>query len=61
MNIKELIKIHSKGLINFVKLAEEAGINYQTLMAKISRGSELKVNEAEAIENALNKLVGLKT
>jgi len=57
LDIKKLKKIHKKKVLNFRKLAGYSGIPYNTLMAKIYRNIELKVNESAAIEKVINDLL----
>jgi len=57
LDIKRLIKIHKKKVINFQKLAALSGIPYNTLVAKVRRKTELKVNESAAIEKVINDLL----
>ena len=56
MTIKQLKYLHSTGLFNVTELARQIGVEPQTLLAKIRRGSpELSVIESNRIE-ALLKL-----
>jgi len=54
MNIKKLIEL--KAVLNIVVVAEWAGLNYNNLMRKINRASELTVIEAEMLQLALDKI-----
>ena len=44
-----------KGVVSLSALAKAAGIHPQALLAKVRRNSELRVDEAMAIERALRE------
>lgn len=52
LNIENLNKIAK---LNLISLCNEAGLKHNTIRAKIKRGTELKVNESEALTKALEK------
>jgi len=42
-------------IISLKRLLDLAGLNYNNIMSKKQRNTELKVDESEKIENALSK------
>ena len=50
---------YATGLMNLKKLIEESGLNYQKMMSKLQRGTELNVEESQKIQNILNKIKAL--
>lgn len=59
LNIQQLNEIRATGLMNLKKLIEESGLNYQKMMYKLQRGTELNVEESPKIQNILNKIKAL--
>ncbi len=59
LNIQQLNEIRATGLMNLKKLIEESGLNYQKMMSKLQRGTELNVEESQKIQNILNKIKAL--
>ena len=53
LTIKQLSDLQE--VIKISVLAKRAGISEQVLLAKVRRGSELKVSESQAIEEALQE------
>ena len=51
LTIEDLQKM--RPFLNLSRLAEQAGINHNTLLGKVSRGTELSVKESESIRMAL--------
>jgi len=41
--------------MNLISLCKEAGLKSGTIRSKLNRGTELKVNESEALTKALEK------
>ena len=59
LNIQQLSEIRATGLMNLKKLIEESGLNYQKMMSKLQRGTELNVEESQKIQIILNKIKAL--
>jgi hypothetical protein len=59
LNIQQLNEIRATGLMNLKKLVEESGLNYQKMMSKLQRGTELNVEESQKIQSILNKIKAL--
>lgn len=57
LNITKLKEIQKTRLINFRKLSELSGIPYMTLITKLERMTELKVNESETITKILRDVL----
>jgi hypothetical protein len=53
INTQDLDRV--QGIISVSRLAELAGLSKQAIMAKVRRGSTLRVEEAEAIEAVLDR------
>lgn len=56
IKINSLLSIREKGLINLKSLAREAGLNYNTLIARLNNKSKLPVDDAIRLENTLTEL-----
>ena len=59
MNIRKLRRIIKLPFINIKGLAEFSNLNSNTLSTKVKRCTELKVNEADAIEQSFQKLISI--